>query len=465
MEYSLPKIWMGRIQKYWDKFVPTGFPVSSSKFSVKYENEEIKTAVETMENTIGTEDSPIAEIIPENSFVSEYLGTYDVEGTPGELTLLSPVKVNDNNIIALHYNSENKTWNQIEDVQIIDGYAWGVLESFSPIAIIKCRKEIHIEESIENMGTNNFIICEGNPVTVTYDDGKSIVTNGASGKSIEIDGGGYTLIGGTADGTPIESTSIIVLNQISSKNISKVIAGSLNCVSKEPTTVNEVNLYIRHSAFSIVTGSMGAVRTNKVNFEIFDSTITYVGAGEGFKNYNTPPASFTSISWAKSVNIYTSNSKIFILYSCQNCEIFYVDKSIVEIDNGSKIDYLLGCGSNDGATDVSVKVVESEIGIYQSTNRGFVKSSSAKFIKSKVKNLFVGGDATDKTVTGKTGEITIEIDAGDGEYNIVTGTENGKLITAEDAERIVKYVKVSRNTSVKISDELKTILGSKYIVK
>lgn len=465
MEYSLPKIWMGRIQKYWDKFVPTDFPVSSSKFSVKFENEEVKTAVEAMENTIGTEESPIAEIIPENSFVSEYIGTYDVDGTPGELTLLSPVKVNDDNIIALHYNSENKTWNQIEDVQIIDGYAWGVLESFSPIAIIKCRKEIHVEESIENMPTKNFIVCEGNPVTVTYKDGKSIVTNGASGKSIEIDGEGYTLIGGTVDGTALESTSVTVLDQLSSKNISKMIAGSLNCVSTEPTTVNEVNLYIKHSAFSIITGSMGAVRTNRVNFEILDSTITYLGAGEGFTKYNKAPASFASISWAKSINMYISNSKIFILYSCQNNEIFYADKSVVEIDNGSKIDYLLGGGSNDGATDVFVKVAESEVGIYQTTNRGFVGSSSAKFIKSKVKNLFVGGDATDKSVTGKTGEITIEIDAGDGEYNIVTGTENGKLITAEDAERIVKYVKVSRNTTVTISEELKAILGSKYIVK
>ena len=42
MDYKLPKIWMGRIQKYWDKFIPKGFPVSSSKFSLKYETEEIK---------------------------------------------------------------------------------------------------------------------------------------------------------------------------------------------------------------------------------------------------------------------------------------------------------------------------------------------------------------------------------------------------------------------------------------
>ena len=41
MDYKLPKIWMGRIQKYWDKFIPKGFPVSSSKFSLKYETEEI----------------------------------------------------------------------------------------------------------------------------------------------------------------------------------------------------------------------------------------------------------------------------------------------------------------------------------------------------------------------------------------------------------------------------------------
>ena len=45
MCYRLPKIWLGRIQKYWDKIMPSDYPVSDSVFALKFDTEEITAAV------------------------------------------------------------------------------------------------------------------------------------------------------------------------------------------------------------------------------------------------------------------------------------------------------------------------------------------------------------------------------------------------------------------------------------
>ena len=89
MCYTLPKIWLGRIQKFWDKIMPTDYPASDSKFSLKFDD-ELKPVVTDFENNLGTENSPITAVLPENTYPSNYIGIYDVEGKPGKKTLLSP---------------------------------------------------------------------------------------------------------------------------------------------------------------------------------------------------------------------------------------------------------------------------------------------------------------------------------------------------------------------------------------
>ena len=83
MCYSLPKVWLGRIQKYWDKIMPADFPHSSSEFSFKFDSEKTTEAVNKFNNEFGTEESVVNTLIPEGNFVSNYLGVYNVTGTPG----------------------------------------------------------------------------------------------------------------------------------------------------------------------------------------------------------------------------------------------------------------------------------------------------------------------------------------------------------------------------------------------
>ena len=100
MCYRLPKIWLGRIQKYWDKIMPNDYPVSDSVFALKFDTEEITAAVVKIEEEIGKPESVVTEVIPEGNVLSEYVGTYDVKGTPGVFTLLSPEKVTTDKVVA-----------------------------------------------------------------------------------------------------------------------------------------------------------------------------------------------------------------------------------------------------------------------------------------------------------------------------------------------------------------------------
>ena len=69
MCYTLPKIWMGRIQKYWDRIIPSDYPASGSTFSTKFKSDEAAVAVEKMENEIHTENCVAINAIPENTYV------------------------------------------------------------------------------------------------------------------------------------------------------------------------------------------------------------------------------------------------------------------------------------------------------------------------------------------------------------------------------------------------------------
>ena len=403
MGYSLPKLWLARIPEIWDRTLPANFPKSSSEFSLSYGSQDVLDAVLEMEYNLDTDESIIDSVIPEGNVCSGYLGTYEVTGEAGVETLLSPEKVNTENVIAMHYDSEADTWNQIEDAHVVNGYVWGTLESFSPIAIFTYIKDIHAETSVDGLSGSSFIVADGKPIKIAKDeeDGKTYAICGATGTKLEVTNG-TIIIGGSIDGTEVESTSV------------SVAAGT------------EIN------------------------------TVKIIG---------TLNPTFASRDWAKDVNMRLVNVTDQLTFIGQNCEYFYVHNTHAYVEGGHH-DYLIMGGSNDGTNTTTMEIKDAEIGIFQTTNRGNVADAKATFTGCTVENLFVGGDATDSTVTGTTGKLRYEINASDhGSYNIVNGTEAGQLLTAEVADKIVDAIKVSRSANVNIAPELIDILGAKYIVK
>lgn len=464
MYYSLPKLWLARIPEIWDRTIPANYPRSSSEFSLSYTSQEVLDAVMEMESNLKTEKSIVSSVVPEGSVCNGYLGTYDVTGEAGVETILSPERVDTDNIIAMHYDTENDQWSQIQDAHVVNGYVWGTLESFSPIAIFTFISDIHQESSVPGISGSSFIVADGKAIRIAKDeeDGKVYAICGATGTKLEVTNG-TIVIGGSIDGTPVDSTSISIGPGVEIPTV-KIVGGSVY-IDEGSTSVKSINVFARNCKIKSLTGSYGAVRTESVKYDLEDVTLSFIGCGEGYKQVGTPRPTFASRCWAKDVNMRLVNVTDQLTFIGQNCEYFYVHNTYAYVEGG-KHDYLIMGGSNDGTNTTKVDVKDSEIGIFQTTNRGNVADANATFVGCTIDNLFVGGDATDSTVTGTTGKLRYEINYSDhGKYNIVIGTEAGQLLTSEVVDKIVDAIKVSRSVDVTIAPETLDILGAKYIVK
>ena len=279
----LPKIWLARIPRYWEKRVPKGYPVTASEFYLP-EVYEDKVAIEEMESKIGTEESIIdPEVVPEHEAVGNYLGSYFVEldmpvdeealeealneepkveepvadpvveepevvtegepvtepeGDPviieepsegGEeeeedvfVTLLSPVKTKKNAIgaLAYRYNDEEESWNAIENVEVVDGYVYGALDESGVVATFTLVKDSYLDQS-GSMFTNDVYVCNGVANHIYKDEEDKIIAETAYGKKTELTED-TVVVGGSYDGSSVESTDLV----IEGVKLDKIVAGS-----------------------------------------------------------------------------------------------------------------------------------------------------------------------------------------------------------------------------------------------
>ena len=463
VEYILPKIWLQRIQKYWDITIPTDIPESSSEFNFDYTDNE-KSAIEEMEENLNTEESIVKpEDIPENEALSEYLGTYNVEGTPGELTLLNPNRIDNAavNVVAFHFisgeNSEDEsvgTWEKIEDAQIIDGYVWGTLESFSPISVFTIRDDTYLVDKLPDCNFPGYV-ANGIPVVISLDDkGNTIATDGY-GKvtklpsGVEIIGGSYT--------KDLESTSVTVLGNVKIKGVRCGSARPGD--AEEALRVKKAYCYIdgvdNRTKFG-VTGSYGAVKTDEVEIVVKNSNIYFTGGGESISNGKDANAadgnncSLASKAWIKKATITIDNSFVDCAYAAGNCGYMYCDDATLILKNGSEATWAT-CGGSNGATGTGRIIAEdSTIHYCQSTNRGPVKYAEESITDCEIEYLFPTGDSTDSTVTGTIDKVKVDITGGT--VNLYPGTNGGVVITAEVAQEIVKIIKLSRSTNIEYKE-------------
>ena len=278
----LPKIWLGVIQKYWDKKVPTDIPASSSEFSLTFSSPEVAKVVADMESNVGTENSVIKEeMIPENTFVSSYLGTYDVQGEVGAVTLLSPEKVpsNSSDIIALHYNEESKEWETIEDAHIVDGYVWGTLSSFSPVAVFTVRKDSYLDESNTIVKNYPVYVCNGNSTQI-YENEDGVVFAKNMNTQVETElPKNCAIFGGTVDGTDLDSTSVTIIG-VKEGKLRNVTPGSLCREENKVAKLNNAKIYVKDSDLYLLNGSNYKCHTENLDMVIIDSKIYGVGTGD-----------------------------------------------------------------------------------------------------------------------------------------------------------------------------------------
>ena len=465
----LPKIYLAVIPKYWYCPIPTDIPVSSSVFSLKYDTDAEYDAVKEMESKLNTEESIVTpEDIPDKDRLSLYLGTYNVEGTPGELTLLNPNKIGikDIDAVAYHYNTETETWDKIEDAQIIDGYVFGTVDSFSPIAVFTIKPDTYFVQEGQYMNCPTYV-ANGIPIVVSVNErGKTIVTD-AYGKVTEIPAT-TMIIGGSYD-RDLESTNITVKGAV---KFAGIRGGSVRDGAEEtPLRVGKILINIEDvdRVSSGVTGSYGAVRTEEIEINIKNSRLSFCGAGESICNKNDANAewgqncSLASKAWIKKSKITLDNSFVECAYAGANCGYMFGDNVNIIAKNGSSATWFLSCGSNGATNKATATAIDSEIEYMQTTNRGPVNDSELVAKDSTVNYLFVAGDSTDKTVTGTVNKSRVEVT--NGKVNLYPGTLGGKAMTSEDAQKVVDVVKISRTTELEYKENADEILANKIRIK
>ena len=446
----LPKLWLSVIQKYWEKKMPKYFPKSSSKFSLKFDSDEISEAVKIMEDKLNTEDSIITEdMFSEGQKIGNYLGTYNVTGEAGELTLLSPERVSnkDIDVLAFHY-TENK-WEKIEDAKIDNGFVYGTLNSFSPIAIFTVRRDTVFDESGEVFGHPTYI-ANGIPITVTKNEDGEIIVKDANGKMTTVTED-TVIVGGSTDGTDVDTTSVFVKGV----KIRSIKAGSHS--KDKVVNVGLINCTVIDSEIERgITGGSCNCRVKIGKFDIKNTKASFFGVGESYWSEqkidcNTMSGiGLGSNAWIKYGSVNIENSNIDIVYAGGNSGYLFCNSVIMNIDGGKYL-YITTGGSNGKTLESTVNIKNADVNVFQTINRGIVGIGTANIINCNIDKLFTFGDSTDSTVNGHIDTVHMYVTGGNAK--LFVGINDGKEQDIIHAKNNICSLIVSRSANVKYADK------------
>lgn len=467
-----PDIWTDTVPEFLGGFInnePKVIPEDHPETDIEFDfvSEEDKPAVDEMEATLDTDEPIYAPQIEEGTYMSDYVGTYELSGEGGEHVLLSPQRVDSENAIALHY--ANDEWTAVENVVVEDGYVYGDIESFSPVAVFAVKRDIVLGKA--PYGSGKGLVCNGNRTVIFKDDedNKVYALNEVSGTKVELPSA-VMIVGGTIDGTPLEKTDLVF------KNVelpgAAIIAGSFSL--DERTTLESGNITLFNSKVRSITGSTLKVRTEVMNITLNDSTVTsFIGSGES-QNAAVKQCvnaevhehlDMTAPYATKTANLTINNSTCPFFYVGGNCGYTYTENANLVV-NGLKgtTNWMLACSSNGSCKNVTAKIDGAEnVDVFGCTNRGYIGTVKSSIKNSKIKSLCVTGEMADD-VNGTVDSVSLDIDS-TVEGKLDVGRNGGHTLTKDEAAKIVNYVKYSRASKIEISDEVKAILGNKLIVK
>lgn len=110
--------------------------------------------------------------------------------------------------------------------------------------------------------------------------------------------------------------------------------------------------------------------------------------------------------------------------------ISYTGSANIKIENGT-FAYVIAGGSNGYTGSSEVVINGGKINIVQSVNRGSMEFSYIEINGGEIENAYVGGDASDASVTGTIENANMDIIGGKVE-NAYVGTNGGQNVSAKD---------------------------------
>lgn len=450
----LPKCWIARIDKYWYPTLPIDYPETDTVFD--FVKGDDKAAVIEMEKNLNTEDSIIkAEDVPAQEAAGTYLGTYDVEGVPGELSLISPIQLPDNSVgaLAYHYDSETDEWAKIDTVQVKDGYVYATLEEYSPIAVFALKRAAYYDETKSQLPTN-VLVCNGVPTKI-YKDEEGNIKADADGMIFDLTSDD-SVVGGSYDGTPIDTTNVFV----DGVKLYYIVAGSWTHGDEtKKNHSSKVKATVINSEARVITGAGIWNSVDEVNIEVTNTKITS-GLGNQmsyFKNnYSNPDLATSDLGlganqWVKKSVINIKDSECYVLYSGGNNGHSTTLDAVLTAEN-SKFTYACDGQSNGTIYNTKSTFIGCEIEILNSNNRGHYGDGET-ILKGKniVNNCYILGDCSesDPEMADVRGKVSYDINATDTVKALITGAvSNVEVTDPDEAAKYIDSVKISRSANI-----------------
>ena len=454
----LPKCWLARIDKYWYPKLPNDYPETATIFD--FVQGEDKAAVIDMENNLGTENSIISvEDVPEKEAVGAYLGTFEVNAEPGETTLISPNKLPESavGVLAYHYDSDENTWNLIDSTEIVDGYVYATLEEFSPIAVFALTRAPYIMDvQIElPRQTGNVLVCNGIPTKVYLENDKIIAESGLLKFELEEND---SIIGGSADGTDVKSTNLMILDGV---KLNYVIGGSwitsVDSIESKNHTEN-IKVFAKNATIGILTGAgvwncadLVEITTEGCTIERgMGSQMAFYEHKSSNKTLEDSDKGLGANQWVKKAIVKAKDSTIEVLYAGGSNGMCTTLDAEMTVEN-CKCTYLCNGQSNGTIYNVKSTVKGTEVDYFNNSNRGHYGDGKVIFNGGNdIKEGFVFCDnEPNVSMADVRGKIYIDINATDKFESFTTGSiSNVEVTDAATAAKYIDTIKISRNADV-----------------
>lgn len=317
--------------------------------------------------------------------------------------------------------------------------------------------------------SGNTLVCHGVPVTFTkaavggLNLAKWTPVSEYDSKGSQAFAEASIIIGGEIEGD-VESTNMTFESGTYNGSI---FGGSYK------GNATTVNMIINDGTFRMICGG-GTLESDceTVNITVNGGTIASIEGGghgflkDGFEVGNAEigaesPCHVGTVNMDINGGTFKGSSYALVYGGGQGYSA--TDKVVMTIDGADMSNncYVTAGGSNGYTGDAEVTLgADTTINIYQSGNRGTMKTAKTIVNGATIANMYLGGDATDDTVTvafnGENPALQATINSGT-ITNLQIGTDAGEAIPADSAKVAVTYNAAATITNLEAA---KTAFGS-----
>ena len=281
-----------------------------------------------------------------------------------------------------------------------------------------------------------------------------------------------SVVGGSVDGTSVETTNVSILE---GAKLNYVVGGCFSTTVEQKAYTKTVNVSANKCEIGMLVGAGIWNCADVVNMTCTDSKITR-GMGSQQTHLKGKAANKTMADsdkglganqWVKKANVVAKNSEIYVLYSGGlNGYCTTLDASM-DVEN-CVCEY--ACNGQSNGTIYNTESVFSgcTITYLNNSNRGHYGDGKLTLKgDNNIKNQYVFCDNDPNAeMSDVRGKISIDINATDTVESFYVGSvSNHEVTTAEEADKYVSSIKISRSANIIYANKADIVLKDVIRIK